>query len=648
VDSDVARLAQGERLVAAAELAASRGDLRTASELFERACEWARAARAALAAGDHARALPLAALASDDETAATALQGLASTDQPTLLSLGAELTRHARHGWAARTYEVAGAALLAANAWERAGDSLAAARILEELHDVTRASRVLETALRRDPERGDLHVALGGLLLRHGKPEAALRVLQRVADDDAHKRAALSLCLPALRQLGLIDALAEATHLLTSMGGATTSDPETRSAAPPRARLYGRYEVVREVASTATSRVVECIDVVRGERVAVKVFSAVGAGPSGRDALARFVREARVLGQLSHPNIVPLRDVLPHGPAIVLAWMPGGTLEARLTAGPLSPVGAAEIARSVLQALGEAHRLGVLHRDVKPANVLFDEAGGTRLSDFGVAHLGDLSVTATAGVFGSLAYMSPEQREGRPATTASDLFGVGAILYEMLTGRRPNDDATARPRPTGFHRYLDARHDALVDAMLATDPSVRPTDAFSAAAAIGALAWPAEVGARSDDAPRARPPASVRPAPTRLDPGLVGEVARDTWLDRPVATIALGETTLERASAFARAGDRALQAVLRIDPSARAVWLGVPTGTVLDRPLEAGERERLARALARLHAAGVVHGNVRRDQIVMGEDGPVLLFSPAPDGAASAALDRASLAELAR
>jgi len=74
----------------------------------------------------------------------------------------------------------------------------------------------------------------------------------------------------------------------------------------------------------------------------------------------------------------------------------------------------------------------------------------------------------------------------------------------------------------------------------------------------------------------------------------------------------------------------------------------VPTGTVLDRPLEAGERERLARALARLHAAGVVHGNVRRDQIVMGEDGPVLLFSPAPDGAASAALDRASLAELAR
>ena len=97
----------------------------------------------------------------------------------------------------------------------------------------------------------------------------------------------------------------------------------------------------------------------------------------------------------------------------------------------------------MLAALGEAHRLGIIHRDIKPANVLFDEAGVTRLGDFGVAHLSDLSATATAGVIGTLGYMSPEQREGRPATVKSDLFGVGAILWEMLTGERP--EATPPP-----------------------------------------------------------------------------------------------------------------------------------------------------------------------------------------------------------
>src|SRR6202040_1575115 len=98
---------------------------------------------------------------------------------------------------------------------------------------------------------------------------------------------------------------------------------------------------------------------------------------------------------------------------------------------------------AVLSALGEAHRLGVLHRDVKPANVLFDDAGVARLGDFGVAHLGDLSTTATAGVIGTLAYMSPEQREGRPATAESDVYAVGAILFEMLAGGRANPAAPA-------------------------------------------------------------------------------------------------------------------------------------------------------------------------------------------------------------
>ena len=130
---------------------------------------------------------------------------------------------------------------------------------------------------------------------------------------------------------------------------------------------------------------------------------------------------------------------------------PGGTLERMLTTtGALAPARAVEIASGMLAALGEAHRLGILHRDVKPANVLFDEAGGARLSDFGVAHLGDVSTTATAGVFGTLAYMSPEQREGRPATARSDVFAAGTMLREMLTGDRSRGSprALARARLT--------------------------------------------------------------------------------------------------------------------------------------------------------------------------------------------------------
>src|SRR5206468_3801550 len=139
-------------------------------------------------------------------------------------------------------------------------------------------------------------------------------------------------------------------------------------------------------------------------------------------------REARALAQLRHSNVVPMRDYIPEGPAIVLGWMPGGSLADLMRREAIAPARAIEIACAVLGALGEAHRLGILHRDVKPSNVLFDAIGASRLSDFGAAHLGDLSTTATAGAIGTFAYMSPEQRLGRPATIASDLYAVGAIL----------------------------------------------------------------------------------------------------------------------------------------------------------------------------------------------------------------------------
>ena len=422
---------------------------------------------------------------------------------------------------------------------------------------------------------------------------------------------------------------------------------------------------MREVASSPHARVIECVDGVRGERVAVKIFAGYDARGAGRDALARFEREVRVLGTLDHPNIVPLRDYLPEGPALVLEWMARGTLEHMLATEPLTPARAVEIAQAVLSALGEAHRLGIIHRDIKPANVLFDDAGVTRLGDFGVAHLSDLSATATAGVIGTLGYMSPEQREGRPATVRSDLFGVGAILWEMLTGERPEAQPAGastwrssadpdepppssgmggegRVRPSGMHRDLDARHDAVVFALVADDPNRRPADAFAARKALGALRWPNTIERVAVARPEQKKP-SERPSGMRLLPDETGS-SIDQWLGRRVVSVPLDPPMLARASAFARADHPALQVVLRVDRPARAIWLAVPRGAPLTTRPTPEQAAVLREALDRLHELGEAHGAIDAEHVLVDESGNVTLaFAPPPGPTATLDLDRLAL-----
>jgi serine/threonine-protein kinase len=377
----------------------------------------------------------------------------------------------------------------------------------------------------------------------------------------------------------------------------------------------------------------------------VKIFAAYDSRGAGRDALVRFEREVRVLGALEHPNVVPLRDYLPEGPALILAWMGGGTLEGRIAEGGLAPARAVEIACAVLGALGEAHRLDILHRDIKPANVLFDDVGVTRLSDFGVAHLGDLSATATAGVFGTLAYMSPEQREGRPATVQSDVFGVGVLLFEMLTGERPCLDES-RTMPSGAHRQLGPRHDAAVLRLFARDPTARPEDAFEARRELSSLSWPHDV----DPAPFAKhasptptKPASVSPSGDRLDGAGV-----DQWVQRPIMHVALTPQVLARASLFAWAAHPALQAVLRVDHERDQIWFEAPRGERAVRPLDPRELAEAEAALAALHLAGGVHGSIDPDHVRVGGDGIMILFAPAANPGATRELDLVALDRLAR
>ncbi|HEY1954709.1 MAG TPA: protein kinase [Polyangiaceae bacterium] len=666
VDAEVAALVAAQRVKEAAEVAEKKGDARTASELFERACEFESAARTALVAGDADRAVSLAVVARKDDLAARALQTLATREPARLASLAAKLELRGDYAWAARAHEERSAAREAAADWERAGDAVHAATLYERAGDPVAAAKALETALRRDPAHAPANIALGNLLVRYGKYEAAVRALQHVRRDSPARRDALAPLVRALGALGLAEAADEAARELAALGGPAEVSPAPAPATDVQRRIYGRYEVVREVASTATSRVLECIDSVRGERVAVKIFASWDSRGTGRDALARFEREVRVLGALDHPNVVPLRDFIPDGPAMVLAWMSGGTLETMMQS-PLAPARAVEIAEAVLRALGEAHRLGVLHRDVKPANVLFDDAGVARLSDFGVAHLSDLSVTATAAVIGTLAYMSPEQREGKPATVQSDLYGVGAILFEMLTGERlaigeepvagSAEGGTAqipKTRPSGVHRDLDARHDAVVMSLLAPSPLERPADTFAARRALSALAWPKDVE-HAAIKPRATSPAAERPSAARLqevDGSAEGGTAQtanatDSWTGRHVERVALTPLSLARAGAFARAGHRAVQLVLRVDRHEETIWLETPAGKSLDRPLTAREHESLLLALDALHAQGVVHGHVDRAHVALDAQlGPLLLFDAQPDPTATADTDFAQLRRL--
>ena len=647
VDPDVEALVRAERLLEAARLASERGDPHTASLIYERACAWTSASREAMRAGEVARALELA-IESGDEALADGALALVESDPARAHSAAAKLALRGRDRWAARLLEATGSMTEAARAWERAGEAGRAAVLLERFGEPAAAARVLEAALRRSPDAWATVVELGTLLVRFGKHEAAVRVLQRVPGDAPERRDALAHMVPALEHMGLARAAEDGAAELAALGGAPArgSDVPTASA---HARIFGRYDLVREVASSPSARVLECLDVVRSERVAVKVFAAWDVRGSGRDALTRFEREVRAMRALDHPNVVPLRDFVPEGPAIVLGWMAGGTLERLLAAtAPLAPARAVEIAAAVLSALGEAHRLGILHRDVKPANVLFDDAGGARLGDFGVAHLSDVSTTATAGVFGTLAYMSPEQREGRPASTRSDIFSVGVMLREMLTGERPSPGEPPRASPTALacaHRDLDSAHDDLVARLTAHDPSGRPDDAFEARRSLFALQWPATADAQGPRT-RAERRSSAWPRTARLEGGAGNGPALDTWTGRRVERVALTPQALTRASAFARAAHPALQGVLRVDRDEGAIWLEAPSGPPIDRALSPEEQVQLRAALEALHNAGCVHGHVDAAHVVLERRGVILRFDPQQGPTDTVDRDRLALARM--
>ena len=162
--------------------------------------------------------------------------------------------------------------------------------------------------------------------------------------------------------------------------------------------------------------------------------------------LQRFEREVAIVSKLEHRNIIPVYDYGEHDglPFIVMRYMPSGSIDDLLLDGPMSPEQVLKFVAQIAPALDYAHLKDVLHRDLKPSNVLLDDDGGAFLTDFGIARLaGDgVSAITTQGVVGTPSYMSPEQAQGKPLDGRSDLYALGVMLFEMLTGRRPFESET--------------------------------------------------------------------------------------------------------------------------------------------------------------------------------------------------------------
>ncbi|WP_207843229.1 serine/threonine-protein kinase [Williamsia soli] len=171
--------------------------------------------------------------------------------------------------------------------------------------------------------------------------------------------------------------------------------------------------------------------------VAVKVLRPELA--SNPDIRLRFETEARTAATLNHPNVVAVHDSGEDRgiPFIVMERLPGPTLSDEISERTMSPQRVRTVLIDVLAAVSAAHAAGILHRDIKPGNVLFTAAGAVKVADFGIAKTAETTPTATGEVLGTVAYLSPERIAGRPATVSDDLYAVGVVGYEALAGRRP-------------------------------------------------------------------------------------------------------------------------------------------------------------------------------------------------------------------
>ena len=300
---------------------------------------------------------------------------------------------------------------------------------------------------------------------------------------------------------------------------------------PPK---LGRYEIQSEIGRGAMGVVYRATDPVLDRTVAIKTINLSLDQSERAEYEARFYQEAKVAGGLSHPNIVTVYDVGDSGDLAYMAmeFLDGRELHDLTGEGRRLPVGKAlEIAAQVSDGLGYAHERGVVHRDIKPANIMILHNGSAKITDFGIARMRHSEVkTQTGMLLGSPRYMSPEVVVGKRADGRSDIFSLGIILYEMLTGTAPFLGETMSalmfqtinfvpPAPSAVDPAVPPMLDFIVAKMLAKKLDERYQDARELASDLRecqAQLRQTKIGTRPD-APR-QASGSAQPAPSLLDP----------------------------------------------------------------------------------------------------------------------------------
>ena len=323
----------------------------------------------------------------------------------------------------------------------------------------------------------------------------------------------------------------------------------------------GKYEIRRELGRGAMGVVYEGFDPLIARVVALKTIRADQlATEDAAGLVARFRNEAQAAGRLAHPNIVSIYDFGEDGGAwfIAMELVKGRELKERFDAGErFTTADTVRIMEQILAALGYSHRQGVVHRDVKPANIFLLPDGTVKVADFGIAHIESSNLTQVGTVLGTPNYMSPEQILGLPVDGRSDLFAAGVILYQFLTGERPfTGSATTTVQkvlkedplpPSILNVQVRPAFDAVVRRALAKRPEERFADADEFAAALRAAATTeSAAGADATMAFRANAQGiaadstvAVKPAPTATPPPTDSTPGTTTARTRRVPAVAI-------------------------------------------------------------------------------------------------------------